>query len=406
MPASPFLLKPNAPAAGLYPTQDDGRTPRAGTGVSAPGLFSGSLPGPAVAAPTGEPAPGLFPAGATFAQPSSNPSERPADAGAPLPLGAPVKGSVPGLYESVRTTPLYHDPVGGTVSPSRYTLTQTTPIQPRSQSSAGPSGQFNREVEARALAGALGGPPQAGLYGVGGGIGGAPSEFSGATGDLMSAASLLEEKRKAFAAGDRQAQIAGPNGSNLPQAGQPPEVRAARQAYADKVVGRAISQEPAFARPGGGVSSTAELARLSRELGVAASQPRLTTLGNDSRGRPVEGVADKNGNFSRIVPTAEKASGVQLVQVGPTPYFYHAESKRYFDHKGQPVNFGDGGTVAAIKGIFGSQESGQTAAAQTQVQPPAEVPPGAIEFLRKNPSKRKAFDAKYGAGASDQWLPR
>lgn len=277
-------------------------------------------------------------------------------AGAPLPLGAVVPGSIPGLYESGTSTPLLHDPVMDPDNPtataparSRYTLVQAGPqpgrmenpgydnpivragpMSPRGlpltpdgssgiaspDAMAGPGPRrpayspqqdLSRNATSLALSQIFNsgpaGTPGAAPAGGGGSPGSiatqgpGPLDAMGNGGRLMAAAAGFEGTQLNLAAQDEMRRLS----PMAPLPADSPGVRANKLAYFNKLMTDQVAQDPTLSA-GGVVPSLHTLSDTAHQLMTEAGQPRFKSLGQDSQGRPVEGTVDRNGNFSRIAP--------------------------------------------------------------------------------------------------------
>jgi hypothetical protein len=83
-------------------------------------------------------------------------------------------------------------------------------------------------------------------------------------------------------------------------------------------------------------------------------------------------VAKSGANPTKTPPLKPGISAPVEVQIGPRKLFYHPDSKRYFDERGQPVVFPSGSDVATAEAIknFGAEDSA------TNKQPAAATPAG------------------------------
>lgn len=331
------------------------------------------------------------------AGPGADMSMRPDGTGAPLQVGAAVtdKG-VPGLYESVRTTPRLNDPLAGSagVTPSRFTLVQTNPIAARGpQASTGAAMRGTATMQALAQIMASGGQPGAAEQ-PGGPIAARGYNVPEGATAAQQAGFLAEQNRLDLATKDEIARLM----PSMPRAGQPAEVRANNQRYVDKLL-----------REQGGADPQ-ELARQYQQTMQASRDPRLVMMGMDAAGNPIQGTVDRNGNFSRITPE-KKRGGAGQPERSEDGLFYRSGP----DDKWEPLPRSGsetpeeiGARVAREMGLNLDQAPGAGRAAaktgaKTQSQ---EVPDGAVALLRQNPSKAAAFDAKYGAGASQRYLAK
>lgn len=106
-----------------------------------------------------------------------------------------------------------------------------------------------------------------------------------------------------------------------------------------------------------------------------ALEPQLVNIGTDSFGRPVEGVRDGNRNFSRIAAPVTKPApdlSVHPITIGKRQFFYHADSKRYFDESGQPIVFPSGSDAAmaeAMKNLSGGAPAAASGASESAAAP-------------------------------------
>lgn len=325
--------------------------------------------------------------------------------GQPLPLGAPVPGK-PGLNETGEATPAGNGAFPQSAPRSKYTMT-SAPTGPGGNGSRMNDPAYRQTAAsgtAAALAAIFGSPP--GQSGPRGGYD--PAGEMGDAGALLQAADGLERQRVGYAARDAlgrpSARSFNARGEMLDQSSNaplgtrlasdviispfdPPEVRANKQRYAEKLIREAAAKDPAIS-PNGKAPSTQEMAGAFQRMMQEAGQPRLRTLGVDSQGRPVEGTVDRNGNFSRIAPERDGGeSGVQQITIGKKNYFYHADSKRYFNEEGQPIVFAGGFDPHAVLGeeqkgpegkpAAGSEQSGVGA---EQAEPPTLSPAEAAKL--------------------------
>jgi hypothetical protein len=258
--------------------------------------------GPSFAGPRLTPPPGFTPPAAfqsasfdipafpgqprTAAGPGADMAMRPDGTGAPLPVGAPVAGGLPGQYESVRTTPQLD---AGLAAPaparSRFTLVQTNPIAARGpQASTGAAMRGTATMQALAQIMASGGQPGAAEQPGGRIAAGGYNVPEGATA-AQQAGYLAEQNRLNLATNDEIARLR----PSMPMAGQPAEVRANNQRYVDKLL-----------REGSGGQDPQELAAGYRSAAFNSRAPQFTTLRNPENGKTLD-VIRENGE-TRIAP--------------------------------------------------------------------------------------------------------
>jgi hypothetical protein len=117
-----------------------------------------------------------------------------------------------------------------------------------------------------------------------------------------------------------------------------------------------------------------------------------------------------------ITAVLRKESGASI-----SPGEFEQAEKVYFPQPGdtaETIKQKRDARITAVKGLIGSSgnrrppqgwEDPTTAGAKQEKpkDPPApSIPSGAVEYLRKNPSLRQQFDAKYGPGSADRVLGR
>lgn len=108
-----------------------------------------------------------------------------------------------------------------------------------------------------------------------------------------------------------------------------------------------------------GVDDPRLLAAVERAARPPEADPRLVFQEDPTTGHRF--AIGSKGQFANSGTNPAKApakqAGVTEVQIGPKRYFYHVESKRYFDEQGQPVAFPAGGDAALVAAL-GSEAAG------------------------------------------------
>lgn len=164
--------------------------------------------------------------------------------------------------------------------------------------------------------------------------------------------------------------------------------------------------------------SVAQLASGARSRIAASNSPQYYEDPVSGERRVVLGREMQPSGVNPAKATAKTKTGIEQVKIGPKTYYFHHDSKKYFDDKGEPVQMKENSVQELLAGLTNGGEPGAASAAPASAKSagagaaPAggaaaaanAVPQGAIDHLRQNPKLAQQFDAKFGAGASAQYL--
>lgn len=155
-----------------------------------------------------------------------------------------------------------------------------------------------------------------------------------------------------------------------------PELAAAKDTQAEAELQREIRKIQATAKPEAEKAAAIAEARAKMEAKYRKTDPTVATK-----------IAELKKQLGRDLTEAETLQAYGLAKAVPAGDETVKTTK--YDANGQPIE------ERTVKGPRGAVQD-----APTQIDPPA----AAVEYLRKNPSLKAEFDAKFGKGAAERAL--